>query len=153
MKYLLALIVCLSHTNVWSDNTFIKAGGTLNGPSYTTAKMLTFGREGPLLGVFDYQAELGYFGDSVSQTHSLLGGASLGISIVKPDYYVKVFFGPAFITATDYRLSSVYEFNTDVQIGFIDKNKSIGIGIKHISNAGLQSPNLGRDFLYLKVGF
>lgn len=61
--------------------------------------------------------------------------------------YAEAFFGPGWIQHTDAQLGSHYQFFHDVNLGFLHDGWGIGLGFKHISNAGLKLPNQGRDFL------
>lgn len=55
--------------------------------------------------------------------------------------------GIGFISDTDVYLGGHLEFNHNLYIGIKDKHdKSIGLSYRHISNAGLFMPNVGRDF-------
>lgn len=136
------------------EGYFLKLGGSLNEPSLLTNKMLAAGVQRHLLGVFDYQLELGTFVDNSKPNdwQTVWGAAQIGLSIVNPGYYIKVFSGPAYVSKTDDHLSTPFEFTEDLEIGFVDKRGvGIGFGYKHFSNAGIQQPNLGRDFLFFKV--
>lgn len=151
MKWL--LIILLSVNCFADEGTFWKLGVGLDG-NFGTAKLLSGGYQGPLAGIFDYQLEAGAFQDAYSSAGMIgFGGTSIGISVQsQTGVYAKVFAGPALLTNTDERLSSVFEFNDDLELGIRDsRGISIGLDVKHFSDAGLTSPNLGRDFLLLKV--
>lgn len=136
------------------DSVYLKLGGALNQPTLLTNKLVSFGIQHEAFWVFDYQIESGAFTDTqnvyISPTFFL--GPSIGVSIVRSAFYVKVFFGPALVSHTDEHLSTPYEFHTDLQLGFKDyRGVGIGLGYKHLSNAGIQGPNIGRDFLYFQI--
>lgn len=69
-------------------------------------------------------------------------------------FYFENFFGPGAISQTDSRLGSHFQFGLDLGVGFREPHTkaTIGVNYKHISNAGIKQPNLGRDFVMLKVG-
>ena len=134
------------------DNSYLKLAGGLNDNNLLHTKSAMVGHQGPLLGVFDYQLELGLL--QHPQGISVFGGPSIGLSIVQTGYYAKVFTGPSILSPTDDRLGTTLEISSDLEIGVRDeRGVSMGIGYKHISNAGTGGVNLGRDFIYFKVGF
>lgn len=62
--------------------------------------------------------------------------------------YFEAFVGPGYVWKLDTQLSSKGEIFHDVNAGFLDKDGwGLGLGFKHISNAGIVPPNRGRDFL------
>lgn len=152
MRWLLLLLIPLN-SFAGSGGTYWKFGLGIDSPS-TSTKIIATGYQGPLWHVLDYQLEVGMFNDN-NQSQGLIGfmGASVGVSVVTHSgFYSKLFAGPALITQTDSRLSSILEFNEDLELGLInDSGVSIGADLKHMSNAGLWPPNIGRDFLLLKV--
>jgi hypothetical protein len=143
-----SLVYADSGPGAWS----LKVGGALNQPTLVTNKLIGLGYTKPLTPLLDYQLEGGLFTDLASASVTGFAGPSIGITMVEPTYYLKVFFGPTLITRTDNYLSSIYEFKTDLELGIYDgRNIGVGIGYTHMSNAGLVSPNHGRDFLYIKI--
>ena len=162
MKLLLtAWLMLISHYAIAQDQTpdqpstyYLKFGGMLNEPVLTQNKLLAVGYQAPLGKLFDYQLEVGTFNDNISDFKTVYGGPSLGLSVGGDSAYVKAFCGPVFVSYTDQHLSTPIEFNTDFEIGIKDRRGvNIGVGYKHMSNAGTVGPNIGRDFVYIKVGF
>lgn len=138
------------------ENYGLKYGVGLNGGSLPSVKYATISRQGNLISIFSYQLEGGVFTDinDQSKNTAAFGNAALGFTIEQPYSYAKLFFGPAVISSTDTRLSSYYQFNHDIELGVKNKNGlGIGLDYKHISNAGLKEPNLGRDLVGLKLTF
>ena len=135
-------------------NPYLKYGLGLNTSYITDVKTFAVGVQRPLVAVFDYQLETGVYSD-VSQTQGLIGytNACLGVSVnAQAGVYVKLFSGPALVTQTDTKLSGVFEFNHDFELGLRDnRGVSLGLDYKHMSNAGLYPNNVGRDFLMLKL--
>lgn len=135
---------------------FMKIAGSLNTESIATNKLISVGYQHPLTHLFDYQLEGGYFVDNKANTKTAFFGPSIGITAENANIYTKAFVGPAYVSHTDDHLSTPYEFNTDFEVGVKDKRgTSIGIGYKHMSNAQICDgcSNLGRDFLFVRVGF
>jgi hypothetical protein len=135
------------------DSVYLKFGGSLREPDFFNNKLIAIGFADSLgKSIFDYQLEGGMFANNAIGGTTGYGGPSLGVSIIERKYYIKAFAGPAVITRLDDHLSTPIVFNIDFEIGLKNtKGEGIGIGYKHLSNGGIQSPNLGRDFLYLKV--
>jgi hypothetical protein len=61
--------------------------------------------------------------------------------------FVAYFIGPAYITSPDSLLGSHLQISQQFHIGLKDsRGVGISIFISHLSNAGLKSPNQGRNF-------
>ena len=58
-------------------------------------------------------------------------------------------FGILIMGYPDSVLGSPFNFTEELAIGY----KHVSIGWKHISNGGTASPNKGRDYLFLNIGF
>ena len=133
---------------------YLKFGGSIGNSVTFGTKFLAIGHQDHLLSLLDYQLESGYILDNEfpGLYRALYVSIAPGFSIVKTDYYLKVFCGPALISNTDVHLSSIFEIATDIELGLRDiRGLDLGVGYKHMSNAGLVPPNLGRDFLYFKI--
>ena len=99
-----------------------------------------------------FKTEAGVLSSAGNFTGFIFGGAG-----VQPTY------GPIFVyfiqsvglvnNPDGSYLSGNFQFSEDVGVGFRDKNNntSIGLGFKHISNAGIVAPNNGRDLLNLEI--
>jgi hypothetical protein len=99
-----------------------------------------------------YQLEAGVFADSHGDGRRSSGftAASTGIRVDPGTVYAEMLWGVALITSPDSMLSTAYEFTNDTVIGIRDsKGRAFGIGYKHFSNAGIQLPNKGRDFVLI----
>lgn len=159
-EFILGILCCILWvliiaytTNVFGyDGTYIKYGVGVDNPNLG-AKLMSFGYQAPLLLLMDYQLEGGVYNDTnQSQGPIGFGNADFGFSAMGDNVYAKAFFGPAFVTSTDSRLSSIFEFNHDFELGIIDhRGVSVGMAFKHMSNAGIWGSNLGRDFGLFKV--
>lgn len=136
------------------DGSMLKLGPSLNGNTLVSAKFFSLGYQSTFVSVFDYQYEGGFFIDNQGEGRksAAFANAALGLSIIKETLYTRFFFGPALISDTDTRLSTHYQFNTDAEIGIRDeRDVAMGIGYKHMSNAGIKLPNAGRDFIFIKL--
>lgn len=91
----------------------------------------------------------GWISDPSSSFYSTL---QIGTTASNSVFYAEVFSGPALISNTDNRLSTVLQFKHDIGIGVVGKDKvGIGINYSHLSNAGIKLPNAGRDFILVKL--
>ncbi len=102
------------------------------------------------------QVEIGGFGDTYGRGRLGSGFAfySLGTTVDAQPFRLQALWGAGGITTTDDRLGGNFQFTHDLSIALYDSsNESIGIGWKHISSAGLSSPNKGRDFILMRMGF
>ncbi len=98
-------------------------------------------------GIFDAKAEAGYSGEM------RYGGISVGIKATEGAFFVRYWIGPSLITTTDSYLSSQFQFNHDLEVGIKSKNGiEFMLGWKHMSNAGIVPPNLGRDWVGAGIG-
>ena len=62
--------------------------------------------------------------------------------------------GPVLISTPDTSLGGVFQLNESIFLGVADKSHdSIGIVYNHFSSAGIEMPNLGKDYLGLEVKF
>lgn len=100
-----------------------------------------------------YQIEGGVFADAHGGGRSSSGfaAASVGVRVTPPVLYAESLWGAAFITSPDSMLSTFYEFTNDTCLGIHDdRGRAIGACYKHFSNAGIQLPNKGRDFILIQ---
>lgn len=81
------------------------------------------------------------------------GTVALGLKAESGPFFVRYWVGPTIISVTSDRLSGQFQFNHDLELG-IKANNGVEFmaGYKHMSNAGIAGPNLGRDWLGVGVG-
>lgn len=100
--------------------------------------------------------EGGLWSDKGPKEEGRKGSGLLALQLgVKPEsdhFYVKAFWGVAALSATDTQLGGHSQFMMDLGLGFQDELRFVGIGIKHISSAGIWKPNHGRDFIMAELG-
>lgn len=157
LKYLIVLsALCVPTFSYAVEDTpeyYFKFGTGLNNSGVTT-KIISFGRQSQAFYLLEQQIEGGVYIDN-SQAQGIIGYGSYELGFAtysNAGFYAKFFVGPGFITQTDSRLSSIFEFNEDIEFGLSGNNGvSIGAFFHHMSNAGLVGPNLGRDFMGLKI--
>lgn len=109
----------------------------------------------PVFSLFSQKFEGGLWVDphgGTERSSSAFGSYSLGVRVDNPSFYAAIYWGAGLITHRDSRLGSNNQFFNDAVIGFKDSaERHIGLSYKHISNAGLSSPNKGRDFIMLET--
>lgn len=152
---ILGLLSSLISTYAKADEYILRFGGMLNQPTLVQNKLVSLAYSGPISTIFDYQIEGGWFVDNNVNKKTLFISPTVGFNTTSGSLYLGIFFGPSLVSNTDSYLSTPYEFHTNFEVGFRDPKKGtdIGVGFKHMSNAGIVGPNLGRDFLYIKIGW
>lgn len=93
------------------------------------------------------RVELGtWITDKEGESSAFYGSAGIGaMEGERNGFNMTVYLGLAVISRGDSMLSAHVNFTEEFTIGY----DRFSVGIKHISNAGLQLPNIGRDFLFL----
>lgn len=153
---LLLIAICMASPSSWGDDGLVigKFGLGLNQANPLTNKLVAIGYQNTLTRLLDYQLEGGYFSELTTARHFWFVGPSIGLALKNDGHFIKTFVGPAFVNPTDAHLSTPIQFNTDIEIGLRDsRGVGMGMGYKHMSNAGIAGENLGRDFLYFKIQF
>ena len=91
--------------------------------------------------------ELGY-------SSSAFAGYQLGFEVKNSVFEASVFSGPTLISSPDNALGGIFQLNETLFFGIVDKDdNTIGIVYNHFSSAGLEMPNLGRDFMGIEIKF
>lgn len=124
--------------------------------SNSEVKMFSISYQEPI--IFEYlikQYEVGLWTDSrqdIGRKSSGFANFSVGVHVNAAGTYAECLWGVAGITHTDSYLGGNFQFNNDLGMGFRDNNgASIGVGYKHVSSAGFYNPNVGRDFLLIRM--
>lgn len=102
---------------------------------------------------FFVRPEAGYFLDiSGSGKSSLWGAALLGVSAKSttgPELHVG--FGPGYLQNPDNILGGHFQFSLEGGIGISGSHTYLGLVWKHLSSAGINMPNQGRDFIMVQL--
>ena len=158
MKYLLAIILIFSIKSYAYDLS-VKYGLGVGMPNQTDdseAKLVSVELQNDLGRVFKHKIGIGAWFDPKPELNR--AGASfmtyaVGLKVQPGDIYIENFFGFGWISQTDSMLSTSFEFTEELGIGTSDKyGRFIGIQLKHFSNAGIQIPNKGRNFILINAG-
>lgn len=143
-----------------ADETYFKFGvGVFNSAkdSRAESKVAAIGHQNSLFSkYFLQQFEAGAWNDSrkdLGRKNNAYASYSVGLPIEIGNFYTQYLVGVALFVTTDSYLGGIGQFCQDVGVGFVgDNGNRIGIGYKHISSAGVFSPNIGRDYVMLKMG-
>jgi len=76
----------------------------------------------------------------------------LGLKVNGGSCFATAVWGPAYLSQPDQELGGSFQFMQDLNFGIQDKYNLIGFGYKHISSAGIEKPNRGKDYLYIRIG-
>lgn len=158
MRYLITILLFLT-SHVYAGQYYGSYGVGVfqkESKSFADVKLFNIGTQWDLYKLFKQKFEAGVWTDVKFENRRSSGYAAYSVGIrVEPQFlYVESYWGAGLITHTDGMLSTNIQFMNDTGIGVQDNaGRFIGINYKHISNAGISYPNLGRDFLTIKVGF
>lgn len=156
-KFVLLITGLFLIPNIAFSGTFARYGiGVFRSNEYGSAAVKSFsvGHTESLLGPVIQQVEGGYFGDSSGHNRKGSGFGNYGVGLeANPGYFVlRSTWGVGAITSPDSMLGGPFQFNHDLLLGVKGDNGAlIGVDLKHISSAGIELPNLGRDFLLIHL--
>lgn len=156
MKKLL-LILSLISSSAMAD-TVAKYGVNVprEGEKLGSSKTIFLSNQASIGGPFIRQYEIGGWVDNTGkpgQKSSLLVSPSVGLNVNAGVVYAQALVGPSLISSPDSVLGGRFQFNNDFALGLRDPDTkaTIGFDYKHVSSAGLELPNRGRDFLMFRV--
>lgn len=124
------------------------------GASVSQDKFTKLGLQEEIWSPFQERFNLGGWIDDRSPGYSSAAfmGYQIGFEVTNDVLQGSVWTGPTMLTSTDQMLGGIFQFNETIFFGIVDKDKnSIGIAYNHFSSAGLETPNLGRDYLGLEI--
>jgi hypothetical protein len=160
MKRLLIVLALLLLPIQADADTFASYGLGVFGSASTgrsETKVVTFGHEHNIFdGPFIWQYEVGGFNDSGGNGRkgSGFGNISGGLEATPGYFVLRSLWGVAGITTTDTELGGHFQFNQDLLVGVKDSRGVIfGLDYKHMSSAGFERPNRGRDLMMLHLEF
>ena len=79
---------------------------------------------------------------------------SLGLRVILDHVYMESMHGVGGISHPDRLLGGHFQFFHNLGLGIKDKaGNSLGLVFKHISSAGIEKPNVGRNFTAAKLSF
>jgi hypothetical protein len=101
-----------------------------------------------------FRTELGGWNDLAGngRSGSFFGAYLFGINIENQRWYGNAAGGVAIIGTPDTYLGGPVNFTEEIGFGVNGQhNSKLGLFYKHISNAGIYDPNIGRDFIGAQV--
>lgn len=103
---------------------------------------------------FFHKLELGGYIDSeAGRKHAMFTSYQLGLRVnTLTGFYAESSHGIGYISSTDILLGGRSQFFHDLGLGIVDDYAHIGMYVKHISSAGIHKPNIGRNYIYIKLG-
>ena len=124
--------------------------------SLSETKVLSLGYQEDLWNALKQRATVGFWFDDAGngRSSSAFGSGQLGFEVNRDGLIADVFFGPAAISSPDSLLGGRFQFMESLNLGIQDKfNNYIGLFYRHLSSAGLEMPNIGRDMVGLEIRF
>lgn len=156
-----AIIALFLSTLVYAqdDQVIVDGGvGVFNSGknSLSETKTLTLGIQEDIYGPLKDRAIVGGWLDNAGngKSGSALASGQLGFEVNRDGLVAGIFSGPAMISNTDVLLGGHFQFMDDLHLGIQDKDGSyIGIVYRHLSSAGVEMPNVGRDLVGIELRF
>lgn len=160
-------ILILGMAPLVEANVFAQWGVSAQHPGtqdMSAVKFVEFGRSGDYgrmaytLGTGGWIDNTGYTaksGDTTYTAHSSYFVETLfGVEPKSDHFYLNYKLGPVIISDTDALLGSNVQCGHELGFGMLDaRGVRVGIIIKHFSNAGLVRPNIGRNFIGMRMEF
>lgn len=136
--------------------SYIKFGSGALTQDIAETRVIEVGYKHRLGFLLDYELGLGYYADrrsDLGRKSSVYSTASLGLDVKTGGVYIEAFGGLALISNPDSLLGGTFpQFTESLNIGLYDnRDVKIGFGYRHISSAGIFSPNMGRDFITINL--
>lgn len=147
----LALVSTSAHADPVLSVGIGKASFYHNGTPFERSVVLGYQhniREG-----FFVRPEAGYFLDISGNGKSSLWGAALAGVTAKsktgPELHIG--FGPGYLQNPDPLLGGHFQFSLEGGVGISGQDVYLGLIWKHLSSAGINMPNQGRDFIMAQL--
>jgi hypothetical protein len=156
---IVACTVSLLMEDSYADDLVLDGGvGIFNSgkKSLSETKMLTLGIQEGVFGPLKDRAVIGGWFDNSGRgrSSSAVVAGQIGFEVNNGSLVAGLFTGPALISNPDVLLGGPLQFMDDLHIGIQDRSGYyIGIMYRHLSSAGLEMPNIGRDVVGLELRF
>ncbi len=161
MSYIKSLILffILVSLNCYADSDQFVLDGALGvfntkGSSLSQDKFAKLGVQEDLWFALKQRFNVGGWLDNrgPNYANTAFGGYQLGFEVSNDVLQASIWTGPTLLTATDSQLGGLFQFNETIFFGIKDRDyESIGIVYNHFSSAGIENPNIGRDFMGLEI--
>jgi hypothetical protein len=129
-----------------SANVFIRAGAGFT--NNVKSSLYSVGYDRYSNNNFFYRVDLGTWLDPQEEHRDAIYGAFSGGKRFgeTTDLHVNLSVGVLFHSGSDVLLGSAFQFTEELSLGY----DRVSVGVKHISSAGLASPNRSRDTLFVE---
>lgn len=121
------------------------------------SQMVSLAYEKSIRHALHHQVEGGAWIDihrNQGRSSSGFGNYSLGLKIARSGFWLESMHGIGFISHPDVYLGGRFQFFHDFGLGIQDgAGYKLGAIFKHVSSAGIHKPNIGRNFIAVRMGF
>lgn len=151
---LLLLPLLLSNLALADLSVSVGAGKAITDhPAEPFERAIALGYQFPIAADLFIRPEGGYFLDVSGQGKSSFWAAPLlGVrALSRTGSEIHLAVGPGYLDQPDEILGGHFQFSLEGGIGISDKNVYIGMAWKHLSSAGFEMPNQGRDFITVQL--
>jgi len=140
-----ALLSLIGHFAYSSDEITVRMGQGYTNNTYSAVYGVGYTKNFDR--IYLAKVEVGFWTDSqANHSDAFLTTVSLGHRFGRLNtLYFELNMGVRIVSHTDSLLSTPFNFVESILIGY----KGVGFGVSHTSNAGIRSPNVGRDNLFL----
>lgn len=160
MKYPILALLAVLPLSASAADLFVEAGvGVFSSGVNTLAetKMLEVGFQEDVWGPLVNRYGIGGWIDCAGRGRgdSAFIADQLGFQVSTPSgLFSSVFTGPTLISQTDTYLGGHFQLQEDVHFGLMDREgNAMSVFYKHLSSAGIETPNIGRDFIGVEIKF
>jgi hypothetical protein len=154
------IILAMAATPAMASELYLDAGlgaFSTEGDTLSQVKFARVGVQGEILQALVQRFNVGGWLDQrgAGYTDSAFAGYQLGFDVRNDALEMAIFSGPTYISSSDVALGGNFQFNETIYVGIHDpkSDDSIGMAYNHFSSAGLEMPNLGKDFVCLEIKF
>lgn len=154
MKIILGLLIFFSTFASADVSISVGAGKNITDhPAVPFERAVALGYQFPIGYDFFIRPEGGYFLDvSGSGKSSFWAAPLLGVRAVsKSGTEIHIAVGPGYLDQPDEILGGHFQFSLEGGLGISDRHVYIGMAWKHLSSAGFEMPNQGRDFITIQL--
>lgn len=153
MRLFLLLLIC--NVCYAGEGTFLKYNVNAHPIHLTDVKGLALGYQHEI-SLFETKLEGGFWNDSSGRSGakgSGFGQVAIGVEPEAGSFYLNFFQGLGFITTPDSQLGGMFQFFESMGFGIRDQKSKVSVGptYTHISSAGLEHPNEGRDLMGIQI--
>lgn len=144
-------LLAVSCNDAGAEEMWLKMGNSAK--KEASSRVFGLGYQDTLVRGFIYQFEQDLLSIPSDRCHTTLSGSvRLGIKVDLDGLYATATTGPGYISQRDNYLGGYFQFVENVVLGIEDRFGTFGVGYQHISSAGIELPNKGRDYMFFQAG-